>query len=135
LLPFLKRVEANALHRQTAEGDSPLKGSENAGSDSNVVDAATELKAIHIEGAVGPDSEGDETGEPEEHGERIKGEGTKVVVDLGASELHGNHKQSGGDEDGPYGVEDVEGHLAGRVIVEVSVAAVGSVGDYGEEEG
>jgi hypothetical protein len=25
--------------------------------------------------------------------------------------------------------------LAGRVIVEVSVAAVGSVGDYGEEEG
>ena len=77
--------------------DVPFNGSEDTGGRRAVVNPAGDDKATSVVPAVRPDSESDETSEPEDGGKGVKSEGSEVVVDLGAGEAERDDEQEGAD--------------------------------------
>ena len=72
---------------------------------------ATAQDEIRVE-----DCEGDEAGEPEQHGDGIQGESRDWMREAGEFPTQGHQRKVRGDEHGPYGAEDQEVDLRRRIV-------------------
>jgi hypothetical protein len=98
---------------------APLERGKDDGSLCDIADLAK------ADAVTQKDCEGDEAGEPEEHGQGLGSQNAKLVAGSAVGESPGHDDEVGEGEDGPDGAEDEEVDLRGRHVVPVAVPPAG----------